>query len=257
MSVIRAETRAHEPEALLLRLLLADLPENERELLEKRLMDDDALFNELLAAEDDLIDAAVAGELDAVTQHLLATLPDLGRRLAFARALQGLAAARPAATLHRLLPGWQRRAPWLAMAAALVMALGLMLVQGLPIGMIDQGPDAETLQVVLPSSGLRGHTTELEIAAKIERVELFLELSSGLTAEPLRVVLQTGEGCELARWEEATATSYDWGTALRIDLPAAQLAPGTYSILVLDGRGQAGQVWEYTFTVPGRHEGCN
>jgi hypothetical protein len=247
-----AETgEGYEPEvSQQRRLLLGELPEDEREGLEERLMSDDDYFDELMAAEDDLIDDAVAGELDDAAHRHLRALPDLDQRLAFARALERVAAAPDTATIHRLPFRWRRWVPWLAMAAVLVMAVGLLQLSEQPAGDIDPGSDVASF--VLPSSGLRGDGTELQIAADIEQVELYLELAGGLGADPLHIVLQTREGQELDRWQGATATSYDWGTALRIELPAAQLAPGTYSILLLGsvhGQGQVEQVWEYTFTV--------
>ena len=59
--------------------LLGRLPEEEEAELERRYLADDALFEELLAIEDDLRDAYVRGELsmpdhDAFQQRLLAVL---------------------------------------------------------------------------------------------------------------------------------------------------------------------------------------
>src|SRR5215213_406075 len=45
------------------RYLLGELPEEERELVEQRLMSDDDLYQRLLLAEDDLIDEYVSGAL--------------------------------------------------------------------------------------------------------------------------------------------------------------------------------------------------
>jgi anti-sigma factor RsiW len=59
--------------------LLGQLPEEEQAELERRYLDDDTLFEELLATEDDLRDAYVRGELsrpdrEAFEQRLLTAL---------------------------------------------------------------------------------------------------------------------------------------------------------------------------------------
>lgn len=71
--------------------LLGALPEREQQQLEQKYMVDDTEFEELLAAEDDLLDAYVRGELSSTQRkqfetHFLVS-PRRQKRLEFARAL--------------------------------------------------------------------------------------------------------------------------------------------------------------------------
>src|ERR1039457_904643 len=82
--------RKTNDEILLRRYFLGDLPKEERARLEDRYLVDVELFEELLAAENDLIDAYVRGELtEAETQQFemeYLKSPERRDRLDFARA---------------------------------------------------------------------------------------------------------------------------------------------------------------------------
>ena len=121
------------------RFLLGELAEDERERLERRLLEDGAAGDAVVAAEDDLLDAYAAGELPRrqrlAFERRLRCSAALRRRAAFARALAravggGARAAgddpgRPAAVVVPG-PGLRRAAaPFagLAAAASLILAL--------------------------------------------------------------------------------------------------------------------------------------
>jgi len=81
-----------EQEKQMTQYLLGQLPEHEEAEMERRYLADDALFEELLATEDDLRDAYARGELSgpervAFEQRLL-TLPRQRQKQEFARMLR-------------------------------------------------------------------------------------------------------------------------------------------------------------------------
>jgi anti-sigma-K factor RskA len=145
-------------------LLLGQLSEAERQRLEKQALVDDELFLAVLAAEDDLIDAAASGELDPVDIERLACIPGLDQRLDFARALKKTADERTASSIRVVRPGWQQWRRWLAAAAALVLAAGLLLLMK-PAGISDLSSAADSY--VLPMAGLRGSGAELSVICAV------------------------------------------------------------------------------------------
>jgi hypothetical protein len=106
--------------------LLATMPEEERLELAARYFSDDELFERLKAAEADLIDEYIRGELSAEDRRLfeqtLAAFPGRAERVAFARELQRLPAegAEPAP----FPSSGGGRTGWLAAAAMLLLAVG-------------------------------------------------------------------------------------------------------------------------------------
>jgi hypothetical protein len=127
----------HDPtdDELLRGYLLGDLPEEEAEGVESRLLAEDDLFELSEAVEADLLAACARGELSAEESERvlrrLAASPSGRERLALARALNALAGA-PAATV---LPFARPAAPpsratfrWAALAAGVLVAAGLSWV---------------------------------------------------------------------------------------------------------------------------------
>jgi hypothetical protein len=112
--------------------LLATMPEEERLELAARYFSDDELFERLKAAEADLIDEYVRGELSAEDRRLfeqtLETFPGRRDRVAFARALERLPAegAEPAESAGTSLRGGG--AGWLAAAAMFLLAVGSLWI---------------------------------------------------------------------------------------------------------------------------------
>jgi len=234
------------------RFLLAELREDERQRLEERLLSDDDLFDEMLAAEDDLVDAAARGELGANERERLAALPGMEQRLAFAHTLAKLVAQRSRSEMGPRRSAWQRWTPWLTTAAVLAVASGLWLVLGFePQQQGDPQRISRTASFVLPRASLRSAGAELPIDAGIDRVELLLELTENAGEGHFRAVLEEEHATELLSWDELTATRFDWGMAVRIDLPAERLAPGAYSLRLFtdDAPGSPVEIGRYGFTV--------
>ena len=125
------------------RYLLGDLPEQEREQVEQRLMSDDDLYEQLLVAEDELIDEYVSSELPEqerakFSRHFL-SVPELRQDVKFASVLRKRAletapqevVAQKSAEPARVLPfGWlgtlfMRPAFGASLAAALLAVVVL------------------------------------------------------------------------------------------------------------------------------------
>src|SRR5437660_1464531 len=64
------EAHALEAQSLASRLLLGELPEDERVKLEERCLDDAAFLEALAAAENDVVDSYVRNELDEVEREM-------------------------------------------------------------------------------------------------------------------------------------------------------------------------------------------
>src|SRR5436309_5437025 len=127
----------HDPtdDELLRGYLLGELPEEQAEGLERRLLAEDDLFELSEAVEADLLAACARGELSAEERERvlrrLASSPSGRERLALARALNALAGspaatvlpfARPAAAPSRSMFRWA------ALAAGILVAAGLSWV---------------------------------------------------------------------------------------------------------------------------------
>ncbi|HXG65538.1 MAG TPA: hypothetical protein VNO70_10550 [Blastocatellia bacterium] len=125
---------------LMVRFLLGDVTDEEREFLEDRYLADDEFFEELLIAEDELIDSYVYGELTQSQreqfERCFLTSPERRERVAFAMTMKQALADRRAATLvptprRTPVPFWaQSRAVWLPIAATLVIGIfaGMWLI---------------------------------------------------------------------------------------------------------------------------------
>jgi cell division protein FtsL len=112
------------------RYLLSDMAEEEKAVLENSLFENEELFEQVAAAEDELIDDYLAGELSPEMRERFEktylALPERRERVEFARALRQRLASEPSqeqVTLHR--PRKVFAARWLAAAAILFAVLGL------------------------------------------------------------------------------------------------------------------------------------
>ncbi len=126
-----------QDDELLRSYLLGEIPEEDADRLERRLLAEDDLFELAEAVEADLLAAADRGGLapevrERVLQRL-ASSPQGRERLAVARSLNALAAGPVAKTRHGNVKPFLLRTPafppssihWIALAACLVMLSGL------------------------------------------------------------------------------------------------------------------------------------
>lgn len=247
--------------------LLGRLSPDEEESVELEYLREAEAYERLQAAEDDLIDAYVAGRLgpDDLRRFEERFLDSPGRRerVAFARALRErvTAGAEPRAAA--------RRAWWLLpVAAALPLAAAGWLsltVRDLRTELTrhreeqvarerasaeDRARIASLEQELAsprPTSGAvtwrlapgfeRDETpsARLAIPAGAADVRLELSLSQGAGAGPFVARVETAEGHLVAEVHGLRARDVD---ASKVDLvvPAASMAPGTYVVILRDGR---------------------
>jgi hypothetical protein len=241
------------------RWLLDELPEDEREALEARALEDPDEFERLLAAEDDLLDARARGELSPEEEQRfdegLGQIPRIQQRLEIARLLaeEGSKSGTEEEPLARIPPAHRPRfsAPFLALAAVVFLAISLPVLWRLTISdtHLDTPPQEPLL---LRSSVNRSTETESEtlpVAPGVESLPLYLELPAGVTAgryrveiiEPIRGTVWTGEGL--------VADSFSWGQAVPLNPPVASLLlPGSPSAelrFVLFAEGEESFLAEY------------
>lgn len=123
-------TPSLEDENQVRRYLLGEMPDRERTDFEDRCFTDDSFYQAVLAAEDDLIDSYVRGELAPAAKvrfeaRYLAS-PRLSSRVDFARALHQRTGGQNQASFSIRARRW-RPTPsvWLAAAAALIVMAGV------------------------------------------------------------------------------------------------------------------------------------
>ena len=110
-------------ETVLRRYLLGELTEEEREGVELQYLADEAVYQDLVAAENDLIHDYVRDEL--TREHRLnfereyLTSPERSERVEFARALDRLSASERDAVGVPSASPWEAASPWKALRAAI------------------------------------------------------------------------------------------------------------------------------------------
>jgi len=266
--------------------LLGRLPEEEEAELERRYLADDALFEELLAIEDDLRDAYVRGELsmpdhEAFQQRLLAA-PQQRREQEFAHALR----RNLQQTSAEVGPAGQGIARWKSLLqdvgawprAVLVPALTfiiLILVTGswwlgrriaqpqepqtASRASGERSPavgqpraEAAMITVVLNRGLMRGSEQEsnrVVIPPGVSQVRL--EARIGIDYPRYEAMLQTIESKHIWSQGDLTAQPFSGGKIIVLDLSSSLLLPGDY-ILTLRGLPTSGSpetVAEYPFSV--------
>ncbi len=222
------------------RYLLGELPEAERERLERRLLEDGRASDLAAAAEDDLLDAWAAGELPrrrrlAFERRLRGSF-GLRRRAAFARALARAARGTAAGGSGEAAPG--RVVAWpggrrgfaaplasLAAAAAVLLAIGCGWLLWRGGRLADQVADLEreAAAVAAERDALAARSGEFDRRLASERTAA-ADLEQRLAAQSEQLV----ELERLAR-ERATASpapvtaSFVLSAALRSEIGARRL----------------------------------
>jgi anti-sigma factor RsiW len=265
-----------DTEDVLKRYLLGWLEPEEQERLEKQLLTNDEYFEELLAAEDELIDSYVRGDLseperESFAQHFLAA-SERRQKLSFAETLHryvkvaSVAEVQPATVNGRRPPVWKRLMPaslhtqkpllGLSLAAALVIVIfgaSWLIVKN--VWLRDQSreePNAATLAITL-RPGLERDTGEIKrvtIAAGLSTVQLQLELSRD-EYQSYHAVLQTDDGREVLSADKLKPESLANGRVVTLSLRASRLVRGDYQINLsgLDPGGRFEEIGKYHFRV--------
>lgn len=229
----------------LTRLLLGELPEPERERLEELLLTDAAVYEELTAAEAELIDAYAAGELPPRSREAvaaaLARLPVGAERLAFARGLRTVAeetpAARPAERTGAAGGAWWRLPQLRWAGAAAVAVLAVAAGSGLWLGW-----RAGELSRQLDRVAARAETLEAERGAlERRRAALETELAAARAAVSRPTPEATAETtAELAGQRQRIAALEAELAAARRESAAGRAEPPTVSFLLAAAVRSAG-----------------
>ena len=237
--------------------LLGTLVEGEQQRLEESLLTSDELFEELLVAEDELIDEYLAGQLtesdrERFEQHFLST-PERLQKLRFARALRkhiNAAASResPASSADDPHPSsWKRWLPAFlrtqnpVLNFSLATALLVLVVGGLWVITrsyresqlaANRGPSSSNFVAITLAPGLvrdAGEMKRVAIPASADAVQLRLELGGG-AYESYRAMLQTDEGREIFTGDKLKAETTASGKVVVLSVPAKLLDQSDYQL---------------------------
>jgi hypothetical protein len=271
--------RSHPTDDELLRsYLLGELPEEEAEHLERRLLAEDELFELSEAVEADLLAACARGELAPAererVQQRLASSPRGRERLALARDLNTLAGSSERAAAP-VVP-FQRRAAmpirpafrWAALAAALLAAAGLSwfamerphggeappwVAQERPAPASPRAPEVprgapapkpEPVKAVfqLALMSLRGAEAaqKLRVRTGTDVVELQIGVEGMEDLKTFHLTLRNRQAETVWERDGLKPVKLDGVRALVVDLPADRLPAGTYEIQAR-GLNQSGE----------------
>jgi hypothetical protein len=246
-----------EEQKTIRRYLLGELAEEKQRQLEESLLTNSELFEEILMAEDELVDEYTAGLLDErererFEKHFLAT-PERLQKLRFARAFKKhIASARaresPAATADdpqtaswkQWLPAFlHTRNPILSysLATALLLlpmaALWLILHSyGGPEVTTNGGPSPSNFfPITLTPGAVRdaGEMKRIAIPASADGAQLRLELASD-AYQSYRATLQTDEGREIFTGDNLKAEATGGGKVVVLSFPSRLLTNGDYQV---------------------------
>jgi anti-sigma factor RsiW len=257
-----------ELEQALVDYLLGRLAEDERQRLEERLFDDDALDERLVATGDELIHLYLRGELAVADRPRFETYfladDDHRERLHFMRQLLK--------TLERrAVPPRRGSVPLSLAVAAVVVAVGARLFAtrggdkpppktsantGRPRAMPNVVASAASVAVakedpivfirlrVASAAAVRVHVSD-----KTRTLRLHVDVDEGTPS--FDAVLRAADGREVWRGEDLSCPA---GRPLVVDVPASLLASGSYALRILGEvmRDEAPSLLEYELEVARR-----
>lgn len=257
--------------------LLGELSPDSQQNLEERLLTDSEFYEELLIAEDELVDQYLAGALTApererFEQHFLVT-PARRQQLTFAAALRQYVAAAegaaapatevdkpgPAARSSFITRLFSTRRPALSWALAAILLLFVSV--GTWLGTSNwrarhtagREVAANIFLVELTPGANRAVGGEfkrivLPAAANVVRLKLELPANDYLTYQ---VVLQTDDKRTLYTQDNLKAQATGGAPAIFFDVPAALLTRGDYRVKLngLTAAGAPEEVTSYSFRV--------
>jgi hypothetical protein len=264
-----------EDQQTIRRYLLGESGEDEQRSLEESLLVSKDLFEELLIAEDELVDEYLAGDLgeaerESFEKHFLST-PERLRKLRFARAFKKHLAnatgpsvspaeeARPA-SWKRWLPAFLRgQNPVLGFSLATVLlAVGVcvwLFVQSYrgPQTATDGGPSVSNFfPVTLTPGAVRdaGEMKRVVIPKGADAVQLRLELAAD-EYRSYRAALRTDEGREVFTGGQLAAEKAGGVRVVALVVPAKLLTGGDYQVKLsgADADGKLEDVGSYYFRV--------
>ena len=244
-----------EEQDILRRYLLGELPAESQRSLEERLMTDGELYDELLMAEDELVDQYLAGALsgpvrEAFERRFLA-IPECRQKLSFASALrkQIAAAEQPqpeaeksappppvrTSPLHILFQPGRPAVSWaLAAVILLTVTAGAFLIvrawRGRDAGRTEIAARVYTAE--LKPGAVRRSGEEMRRLAPPENVNvvrLNLESPSG-DGRGYRAILLADDGRTLLSRDNLEARAEGGALYVPFDVPAELLTRGDYRV---------------------------
>ncbi len=210
--------------------LLGGLAGEDLEAFEKRLLTDDEVFEELLAAEDDLVDEYAGGQLsknerDEFEKHFLST-PERQHDLDFARTLQQFIKQKTTQEKYwREVPASQAYLPRVAAAVLIISVIAALayFYFRTPLRII-----AITLAPTVITRSEAPRATEVNLR-EADLLEVFLRLPEGFTpAANYRAELQN----ELGKTKTVSVTSQD-SQSVAVQIPANELTRGRYILKLI------------------------
>lgn len=216
--------------------LLGLIQQNEQPQIEERLLTDNEFYEELLIAEDELIDEYLAGKLSASDRrnfeaHFLIT-PEREQKVRFGRALKKYAADK--ARQSAPTPQWwsypaaflssRKTAASLAFAAAvllLVVGISWLAVKNPSQQMPGGGASARIVTAVLTPGIARegGEITRISVPPDTDTIQLRLALPSG-DYEKYHVAIITSRGTNVWTGTNLQSEQLPEGRFIVLNLPA-------------------------------------
>jgi hypothetical protein len=211
--------------------LLGALPPEESERIEELMVERQDMYEEAMAAEDDLLDEYAAGRLSA--EERAAVEKRLPTRLAFAHAL----ARAPRET--NVVP-FRSRTWWpLAAAAALVIAIGgywftskpaaVTMPSNPPVAQVTKRmPVIATAVIAIASTRGDAASNVIDIPANAEVLNLEIDINPKDVFPRYTATIRDARG-NVAFTGDATQST---PSRLLVEVPATNLAAGTFEVAV-------------------------
>jgi hypothetical protein len=264
--------------------LLGQLPTEESSQIEERLLTDAAFYEELLIAEDELVDDYLAGELSDSDRKSCETLflltPERQQKIRFALTLKkyvnAVGQTQPGESIAideiskdadevpdrspkkrpflSLLPFGNPIVSYSFAAAVLLIVAGIALIVVKNWTSPTPHEPGKILAVAL-SPGLSrdesGTINEITIPPGTDAVQLKLRISGDVQYQSYRASLQTSDGVEKLRVSDLKTTATENSVIVQLQAAAGLLTRGDYYVKLsgLNPRGEYDDVGRYSFRV--------
>jgi hypothetical protein len=257
------------------RYLLGEASEEESAIIEREYFEHDEAVDRIAAAEDDLIEDYIAGELGPSErdrfERAYLSVPHRRVRVETMRRLMahgsGVGSARPEKTAAR---PWLGHGAWLALAASLLVVASAALWRFIPAGTPETevaesqapsraaeperpspatpAPSRQTFALTLSPAAVRSGEENLPVVIPAGTDAVVIRFESDVDDRklvPRRASIQTVGGGELWQGPATVESNAPPGTAARIDVPAVDLPADDY-VVTLYGTDRAGVEREWS-----------